>query len=772
MTKTGGALPRLAALLLLPLLALPARAGQKLLGSDRAVARNAQSGGGELKTGAGFAMNGAAAEVGTSSMSGAGLRLYSGLMHQLAQPGSVTALVAVTKSTGTLELSWTAPGQDGFEAPVGAGFYRVDWSSETSHVFAPTVFQAEFSTAVVPGELQNFTATGLEPNTTYFVRVYLADERKFFAESSDQADESTLANVPASPVLAGVFLTSVTFTWTLPAGGAEGFGIDGSTTDFGSLFPGGVVTSSRSADGLAVQLSITGLTPDTSYFFKLASLNWQSELNFTTVIATRTLPSGLPLPIENLLLAADPDNRRVLLSWTNPAFPNPAGVLVVASTNPISSSPSDGTAYAAGFVFPDQSAVKAGAAGSSHLEVGLELDTTHYFRLYSQNVARTYSVAVSTQLVIDLPPMAPAGLASALSVDGTSITLSWAGVSSNRDGSAFKVPGAPAAWELERFEVWRATGITRSNWVYVGSAPLAATSYVDPLPVPGQTWFYKVVAKDAFPLGGTDAAMAADTDGHIYSVGPDGISRLKIPASLAGVLQPGGNPTGSPLLVRAREQAGDTGGKVFKSLRFDPVSSPSNAAAPGPKLFASPQLETSLRYEVVNGQVVPGGASGPLVAAAASPLSSVPAAAAATQLGLYWHNGVDYIKLFGRVDTLEQTVAVQSPFPGSYQIRGLTRDAAFSFDISGISNKAITPNGDGLNDTVVFVFDNPRDSAFSGKVYDTRGGFVADMRTGPVAGASLLWDGKAGGGAVPQGVYLYKITAEGRTFTGTVVVVR
>jgi gliding motility-associated-like protein len=86
-------------------------------------------------------------------------------------------------------------------------------------------------------------------------------------------------------------------------------------------------------------------------------------------------------------------------------------------------------------------------------------------------------------------------------------------------------------------------------------------------------------------------------------------------------------------------------------------------------------------------------------------------------------------------------------------------------------NKFITPNGDGLNDAVVFNFDNPKLSSFQGKIYDIRGAFVADMLPGPV-NDSLLWDAKAGGHVVPRGVYMYQIQAEGKTFTGTVVVIR
>ncbi|MEK7745693.1 MAG: gliding motility-associated C-terminal domain-containing protein, partial [Elusimicrobiota bacterium] len=155
--------------------------------------------------------------------------------------------------------------------------------------------------------------------------------------------------------------------------------------------------------------------------------------------------------------------------------------------------------------------------------------------------------------------------------------------------------------------------------------------------------------------------------------------------------------------------------------------------------------------------------------------ASVPAAEAGKSLGLYWDNGTKYVKLYGKVDPAAQTVSVQGAMPGSYQIRSLVREQGFSFDLSTLSNKAITPNGDGLNDAAVLWGDNPKDSAYSGKIFDLSGAKVADMAQGPLSGTgtwSLSWDGKAGGRAVDGGVYVYQIRAEDKIFNGTLLVIR
>ncbi|MFI5346995.1 MAG: hypothetical protein ACHQ51_11535 [Elusimicrobiota bacterium] len=115
------------------------------------------------------------------------------------------------------------------------------------------------------------------------------------------------------------------------------------------------------------------------------------------------------------------------------------------------------------------------------------------------------------------------------------------------------------------------------------------------------------------------------------------------------------------------------------------------------------------------------------------------------------------------------------------------QSAAFRF--FGPLSRIITPNGDGKNDQVFFCFDNPSDSDASGKVYSLLGSEVATMGprlTPSVAGCaaagtpqfpgtsnqSLTWDGRSNGSVVRSGVYIYRITAELKVYSGTLIVVR
>ncbi len=762
----------LLAALLLPL-AQPAKGEPRLTGGVDSIPRNLVAGGGGQMSSAGYALTDAVGEGAISTFTVASNNLEAGLMPMIAQPGTITALTLVTKDTGSVELSWTSPGLDGFIGGVVNGYYRVDFTSDPAHhVFDPTVYQTQIATTVSPGDQQFYTLTGLLPNTTYFARVYLADARLSVAETSPEDDDSTLAYPPAAPVITGVFSTSVTFSWSLPApGGAEGFRADSSSTDFGALYPGGVVTSSMTGNGTTISLTVVGLTPHITYYFKLASLNWQGDTNFTSILSTLTLPGG-PVPITSLALAGDALGRTVTLSWNNPVFANPAGVTILVSSSPITTSLVDGAAYPPGTAFGDGSVVGSSAPTptATYLQGGLKLNTTAYFALYSRDVANTFSVSVSTYIVLNLPPMAAPGLSEQLSADGSSVTLNWWQVTSFLDGTSFNRPFNPISWELDRYDVWRATGIVHSTWTLVASTAAAASSAITALPAVGGLYYYKVVSRNAFNGSGADAGMVIDTLGNLYVVDDDGVTRLQIPPFAASVVQPSGNPTGRPLLIRSVDRPQDLGGTVVRSLEFTPYVSPTDVATFLPNA-ASPSFNIVLGYQTAGGVVVPSG----LGAAGAKALSpGVMAVNASNTLSAYVVGAdASATKIFGAVDAVDQTVNVQTGMMGNYQIRTIAQTQSFAFDLSGVSNKVITPNGDGINDTVVFTFDNPLGSAVLGKIYDIRGGFVADLAPGPIAGSSLKWDGRAGnGGVVSQGVYIYQIRAEGKTFTGTVVVVR
>ena len=113
-----------------------------------------------------------------------------------------------------------------------------------------------------------------------------------------------------------------------------------------------------------------------------------------------------------------------------------------------------------------------------------------------------------------------------------------------------------------------------------------------------------------------------------------------------------------------------------------------------------------------------------------------------------------------------------------------------SFRFFGPLSRVITPNGNpGKNNgTAFFCFDNPADSGVTGNIFSLLGSAVATMGPAiqntptwgascpagslPDSGQSMTWDGTSNGVVVRSGIYVYRITAELRSYTGTIIVVR
>ena len=153
--------------------------------------------------------------------------------------------------------------------------------------------------------------------------------------------------------------------------------------------------------------------------------------------------------------------------------------------------------------------------------------------------------------------MAPAGLAGALSLDRSQITLNWSCVSGNLDGSSFPAPSAPMAVELSHYAVHRATSLIHSTWVRLTTVPITTHAYTDNVPDPNGFFIYRIDAVDS--LGTADTAMLIDIDRSLYIFAKDKVTRLKIPFEMISELRGNSNKYGSDLLVRAVDKPGRRG---------------------------------------------------------------------------------------------------------------------------------------------------------------------------------------------------------------------
>ncbi|MBI4060241.1 MAG: gliding motility-associated C-terminal domain-containing protein [Elusimicrobia bacterium] len=89
------------------------------------------------------------------------------------------------------------------------------------------------------------------------------------------------------------------------------------------------------------------------------------------------------------------------------------------------------------------------------------------------------------------------------------------------------------------------------------------------------------------------------------------------------------------------------------------------------------------------------------------------------------------------------------------------------FSYTGLVNRFVTPNGDGKNDTAIFQYLNPQDSAGSIRIYELGGRQVAtiSIETNTTFAA---WNPSG----YANGVYVYVIEIDQTIKSGVLVVVR
>lgn len=362
----------------------------------------------------------------------------------------------------------------------------------------------------------------------------------------------------------------------------------------------------------------------------------------------------------------------------------------------------------------------------------------------------TSSTTATLQSLLRVP-QAPFGVA--MSSAGASVTVLWMPVQRCEDGAGFADPSAATAAELTGYRVYRATSVVAGGWTQQVLLSSSALSWTDL--AGGPQYYYHLRAENASGLSERSVFRSVGTL-SAFAVASDDRSFLEVTASNLSPVEGVGGQALTAYLVEASNRPQDLGGRVVRSFEFTAkqggLTLASNFSTPGPGRL-------KLHYEM--------GASSVIAAGVTAAVPATP-----NNLGVYWYNGSKWIQMYGRLDQTDQTLNLESRYFGRYQLRLVERSDGFAFDQAGVSNRFVTPNGDGKNDTVVFTFDNPRDVSVRASILDLRGRtVVSELPQGPISN-SRVWDGRGAGGFVPGGVYLYQIKGEGKVFSGTIVILK
>jgi fibronectin type 3 domain-containing protein len=247
--------------------------------------------------------------AGCSNMANSGSSETSETREKLAAP---TNLKAVTKSSSSIELSWT---------PVeGAAYYSIYRSADENWT--------DYTLVSVSVSVSVYTDTGLKPETDYYYKVAAKEKYTNDPEGARSvtatAKTEAAANppVPDGPLSAPSNLeasprssSSIYITWT-PVAGAEYYGLY-RTTD--SSWESYVLLSSSISSSAYTDYN---LDPDTTYYYRVSAFKTYSNSSEGTrsdaasaktpaVNSPAADPPGKP---ENLTATAEPNNT-ISLSW-------------------------------------------------------------------------------------------------------------------------------------------------------------------------------------------------------------------------------------------------------------------------------------------------------------------------------------------------------------------------------------------------------------------------------------------------------------------------
>lgn len=301
-----------------------------------------------------------------------------------SDPPAISAVTTTNVTTSAATITWTT------DEPANA---QVDFGLTTAYgTVVPTTPGAATNTS------HSVALSGLAPNTTYFYRV-LSRDASGNTGTVTGLEFTTLADT-SPPTISGVTTISIgengaTITWsTNEAANAQ---VDyGLTTGYGTLAP----ASPGAATNTSHSVSLTGLTANTTYFYRVLSSDASGNTGTAAGFQfTTTAPDETP-PSISAVTATGITQSGATITWT---------------TNEAANAQVDfGLTAAYGTLFP----VTPGAATNTSHSValsGLSPATTYFFQVLSRDASGNTGTATGFQFTTAAAP--PPN--SALQFDGS-----------------------------------------------------------------------------------------------------------------------------------------------------------------------------------------------------------------------------------------------------------------------------------------------------------------------------------------------------------------
>ena len=411
----------------------------------------------------------------------------------ISAPQAPTGLDAQVQGRTQINLSWTAPSDNGGAAITG---YRI----ETSTNAGTTWSEQEDDTGSTATAYEH---TGLMPGTTYHYRVSAINSAGTGTPSNiDHAATSTATQPDAPTGLSATASgrTQINLSWTAPSnnGGAAitGYRIETSTN-------AGTTWSEQdgNTESTATAYEHTGLTPGTTYHYRVFAINSAGTGNPSNVDNATTSTATQPGAPTRLSATAS-GRTEINLSWTAP--PDDGGAAIMGYQIELSTD--------AGSNWSDLVA-NTGATSTTYTHTGLLPATTYHYRISAINSAGTGNPSNIDHATTDAAsaPDAPTGL-SATASGRTAINLSWTAPSD--DGGA----------TITGYQIELSTD-AGSNWSdLVANTGTTSTTYTHTGLLPATTYHYRISAINSAGTGNPSNIDNATTDAASVPDAPTGLA--------------------------------------------------------------------------------------------------------------------------------------------------------------------------------------------------------------------------------------------------------
>lgn len=296
------------------------------------------------------------------------------------------------QATGVTTSGFTA----NWSSALGALGYRVDISQNSTFTGYVSGYQN-----LDAGNITSLTVSGLMPGTTYYYRVRAYNGVGTSGNSATATVATSVVQPPAPTANAasGISSTALTANWS-QANGATGYRLDVSTNGFVSY-----VAGYQNLDvGNVTSRSVSGLTPGTTYSYRVRAYNTGGASGNSVVISAVTVPIA---PVASA--ASSVSTNTFVASW--------AGSVGATGYRLDVSESSTFSSYVTGYQSLDVGNTLSQVAS------GLSPNTPYYYRVVAYNDSGISLPSPTVTVTTTSVPLPPPTLSICQS--GTNVVLSW-----------------------------------------------------------------------------------------------------------------------------------------------------------------------------------------------------------------------------------------------------------------------------------------------------------------------------------------------------------